>query len=127
MDEARAKGCTDVMAKGQFANALPKLLAGLRGLSAPPWPSGRRIRRGVGLAAAAALAFGVTVPLLKLASAGVGVFTCGSLLYLGAAAAAGVVVAVAAPSDAGGPLARASSRGCSASRRWARSARRRCW
>ena len=28
MDEARAKGC-DVMAKGQFANALPKLLAGL--------------------------------------------------------------------------------------------------
>jgi CheY-like chemotaxis protein len=30
MDEARAKGCTDVMAKGQFANALPKLLAGLQ-------------------------------------------------------------------------------------------------
>src|SRR4051794_1344734 len=29
MDEARAKGCTDVMAKGQFANALPKLLASL--------------------------------------------------------------------------------------------------
>ena len=29
MDEARAKGCADVMAKGQFANALPKLLAGL--------------------------------------------------------------------------------------------------
>jgi len=29
MDEARARGCTDVMAKGQFANALPKLLAGL--------------------------------------------------------------------------------------------------
>ena len=29
MDEARAKGCTEVMAKGQFANALPKLLAGL--------------------------------------------------------------------------------------------------
>ena len=29
MDAARAKGCTDVMAKGQFANALPKLLAGL--------------------------------------------------------------------------------------------------
>ena len=26
---ARAKGCGDVMAKGQFANALPKLLAGL--------------------------------------------------------------------------------------------------
>jgi len=29
MDAARARGCTDVMAKGQFANALPKLLAGL--------------------------------------------------------------------------------------------------
>src|ERR1700689_61116 len=29
MDAARAKGCTDVMAKGQFANALPKLLASL--------------------------------------------------------------------------------------------------
>jgi hypothetical protein len=29
MDAARAKGCSDVMAKGQFANALPKLLAGL--------------------------------------------------------------------------------------------------
>jgi DNA-binding NarL/FixJ family response regulator len=27
MDQARAKGCTEVMAKGQFANALPKLLA----------------------------------------------------------------------------------------------------
>jgi drug/metabolite transporter (DMT)-like permease len=48
-----------------------------------------QIRRGVGLAAAAALAFGATVPLLKLASAGVGVFVCGSLLYLGAAGAAG--------------------------------------
>jgi drug/metabolite transporter (DMT)-like permease len=51
-----------------------------------------QIRRGVGLAALAALAFGATVPLLKLASAGVGVFTSGGLLYLGAAAAAGVVV-----------------------------------
>jgi hypothetical protein len=29
MDAARARGCTDVMAKGQFANALPKLLAAL--------------------------------------------------------------------------------------------------
>ena len=33
MDAARAKGCSDVMAKGQFANALPKLLASL--VSAP--------------------------------------------------------------------------------------------
>jgi CheY-like chemotaxis protein len=29
MEQARAKGCSDVMAKGQFANALPKLLAAL--------------------------------------------------------------------------------------------------
>jgi CheY-like chemotaxis protein len=27
MDEARSRGCTDVMAKGQFANALPKMLS----------------------------------------------------------------------------------------------------
>ena len=29
MDAARALGCSDVMAKGQFANALPKLLASI--------------------------------------------------------------------------------------------------
>jgi hypothetical protein len=29
MEAARAKGCADVMAKGQFATALPKLLAAL--------------------------------------------------------------------------------------------------
>lgn len=29
MDEARARGCGQVMAKGQFANALPRLLAPL--------------------------------------------------------------------------------------------------
>ena len=29
MEQARAKGCTDVMAKGQFASALPKLLSSL--------------------------------------------------------------------------------------------------
>ena len=34
MEAARAKGCSDVMAKGQFANALPKLLASLA-VSAP--------------------------------------------------------------------------------------------
>jgi hypothetical protein len=34
MDAARAKGCSDVMAKGQFANALPKLLAGLGSIPA---------------------------------------------------------------------------------------------
>ena len=63
-----------------------------------------QIRRGVGLAAAAALSFGVTVPLLKKASAGTGVFAAGSLLYLGAAAAAGVVVAVRRRSGPGAPL-----------------------
>jgi len=57
-------------------------------------PERTQIRRGVGLAAAAAVAFGATVPLLKLASAGVGVFMCGGLLYLGAAAAAGVGIGV---------------------------------
>jgi hypothetical protein len=36
MDAARAKGCGQVMAKGQFANALPKLLAGL---AEPPPPA----------------------------------------------------------------------------------------
>lgn len=35
MDAARARGCTQVMAKGQFANALPKLLAGLGGTPPP--------------------------------------------------------------------------------------------
>jgi hypothetical protein len=35
MDGARAQGCGQVMAKGQFANALPKLLAALAG-SQPP-------------------------------------------------------------------------------------------
>ncbi|HVZ86443.1 MAG TPA: hypothetical protein VHG72_05715 [Polyangia bacterium] len=29
MDAARAAGCTDVMAKGQFSNTLPKLLASI--------------------------------------------------------------------------------------------------
>jgi hypothetical protein len=29
MDAARAKGCAEVMAKGQFANALPKLLTSI--------------------------------------------------------------------------------------------------
>jgi CheY-like chemotaxis protein len=30
MEAARARGCTEVMAKGQFANALPRLFAGLQ-------------------------------------------------------------------------------------------------
>src|SRR3954469_11300138 len=36
MDDARAKGCGQVMAKGQFANALPRLLAALGGTPPPP-------------------------------------------------------------------------------------------
>jgi CheY-like chemotaxis protein len=35
MDAARAKGCAQVMAKGQFANALPRLLAGVAGTPPP--------------------------------------------------------------------------------------------
>jgi hypothetical protein len=35
MDAARARGCGQVMAKGQFATALPKLLAGLVGTPPP--------------------------------------------------------------------------------------------
>lgn len=35
MDAARALGCTQVMAKGQFANALPRLLSGLAGTPPP--------------------------------------------------------------------------------------------
>jgi drug/metabolite transporter (DMT)-like permease len=67
-----------------------------------------QIRRGVGLAALAALAFGATVPLLKRASAGVGVFTTGSLLYLGAALAAGVFVSFRRLPSGGGVLNRAA-------------------
>jgi hypothetical protein len=36
MEAARARGCGEVMAKGQFANALPKLLARIAG---PPPPA----------------------------------------------------------------------------------------
>ena len=35
MDAARAAGCADVMAKGQFANALPKLLTALAAAQKP--------------------------------------------------------------------------------------------
>jgi len=47
-----------------------------------------QVARGVGLAALAALLFGVTAPFLKLASAGVAVFASASLLYLGASSGA---------------------------------------
>ena len=66
-------------------------------------PARTQIRRGVGLAAAAALAFGATIPLLKLASAGVGVFTCGGLLYLGAAIAGFGAIAIRRRPGGAGP------------------------
>jgi len=46
------------------------------------------------LAAIAALLFGVTAPLLKHASAGVGTFFAGSLVYLGAAIAAAIIASL---------------------------------
>ncbi len=55
---------------------------------------GERLKRGIALAGLAALLFGVTAPLLKRASAGVGTFFAGSLVYLGAALAAGVIAAL---------------------------------
>ena len=35
MDQARERGCGQVMAKGQFATALPRMLAGLAPTLAP--------------------------------------------------------------------------------------------
>ena len=59
----------------------------------PPAP----IARGVGLAALAALLFGVTAPFLKLASQGLGVFASASLLYLGASLSAGLLLLLRQP------------------------------
>jgi drug/metabolite transporter (DMT)-like permease len=53
-----------------------------------------QVARGVGLASIAALLFGVTSPLLKLASQGVPVFTSASLLYLGASSSASLLFLV---------------------------------
>jgi drug/metabolite transporter (DMT)-like permease len=50
-------------------------------------PAGQ-LKRGLALAGAAALLFGMTAPLLKRASDGTGVFVAGGLVYLGAALAA---------------------------------------
>jgi drug/metabolite transporter (DMT)-like permease len=50
------------------------------------------IRRGVALAALAAVLFGVTAPFLKVASAGVGPFATSATLYLGAALSAALVI-----------------------------------
>jgi len=50
-----------------------------------------QLKRGLSLASAAALLFGMTAPLLKRASEGVGTFVAGGLVYLGAALAAGAL------------------------------------
>ncbi len=55
---------------------------------------GGQLKRGIALAGLAALLFGVTAPLLKRASEGVGTFFAGSLVYLGAALAAGLIAAL---------------------------------
>lgn len=53
-----------------------------------------QLKRGLALAGAAAVLFGMTAPLLKQASDGVGAFVAGGLVYLGAAlAAAGLALA----------------------------------
>ncbi len=50
-----------------------------------------QLQTGVLLAIAAAVLFGMTAPLLKVASADVGTLTAGALLYLGAAMGAGLL------------------------------------
>lgn len=55
-----------------------------------------QLRRGLALAGAAALLFGMTAPLLKRASEGVATFTAGGLIYLGAALAAALLAAARA-------------------------------
>ncbi|HVV49723.1 MAG TPA: EamA/RhaT family transporter, partial [Polyangia bacterium] len=56
-------------------------------------PSGP-MRRGVALAGLAALLFGMTAPLLKRASAGIGPLLAGALPYLGAAGGAALMAMV---------------------------------
>lgn len=60
------------------------------------------IASGVALAFASAVAFGLTIPVLGWAGAGVGAFTSAALLYLGASAAALLQQRVV--DDAGAPL-----------------------
>ncbi len=64
------------------------------------------IEHGVGLAALAAALFGLTAPVVQLASAGAGALACGALLYLGAAAGAGAGLARHASGRAEAPLRR---------------------
>lgn len=60
----------------------------------------RPIALGVGLAAAAAVAFGVTTPVVAWAGAALGPFTTAALLYAGAVLAAVLLCAVQGRSDA---------------------------
>ena len=53
-------------------------------------PAGQ-LKRGLALAGAAAVLFGMTAPLLKRASEGAGAFVAGGLVYLGAALAAALL------------------------------------
>jgi len=55
-----------------------------------------QLKRGLALAGLAALLFGMTAPLLKLASQDVGTFFAGGLVYLGAAIAAALLAAARA-------------------------------
>jgi drug/metabolite transporter (DMT)-like permease len=64
------------------------------------------IARGVWIAAVAAIAFGITTPIVAWAGARVGPFATAALLYLGAAASS-LVLRIARPS--GTPLARADA------------------
>jgi drug/metabolite transporter (DMT)-like permease len=57
------------------------------------------MKRGIALAGLAALLFGVTAPLLKRASEGVGTFFAGSLVYLGAALNAALMAGLRASAD----------------------------
>ena len=59
-------------------------------------PHAGQLKRGLALAGLAALLFGMTAPLLKRASQGVGTFFAGALVYLGAAIAAALLAAARA-------------------------------
>jgi drug/metabolite transporter (DMT)-like permease len=67
-----------------------------------------QLKRGIVLAGLAALLFGVTAPLLKHASEGVGTFFAGSLVYLGAALAAGLMAALRSSRDSAPSVPRGS-------------------
>lgn len=71
-------------------------------------PRAHPIAAGVALAVAAAIAFGVTTPIVAWAGRALGAFTTAALLYAGAAAAALAARALGPPSEA--PLRRGDAR-----------------